>query len=268
MRAREVALYLEQVCAHKLYQFGCISVPTDLGHLAKAMNAQIQYEDMHHEGSVERRESGYLIRVKADAPVVRQRFSIAHEIGHLLIDRLLFEKESPDYKRFRHYACVAEGLGEENLANQIAGILLLPAWFVQSRIGDQPSINAVRKIAREANVSLSTALIRVVHLASSPCVAFMAREVGCQPPRMMWYWNSESIDGSSVRKDLSDEVVVETLTRGGFARDESLQLDWNQCDAVRRTFDGVTTWHCLASVSTPNRSETRTHGRFMQVAQS
>ncbi|MEX2219665.1 MAG: ImmA/IrrE family metallo-endopeptidase [Phycisphaerales bacterium] len=253
MRAREVALYLEQVCAHRLYEVGCDSVPTNLDRLATSLGARIQYEQLHDEGSVERDSEGYLIRIKSDSPEVRKRFSIAHEIGHLIIAKLLCEKDSEDYKRFRRFAHVAEGLNEETLANQIAGILLLPAWFVQSRVGDAYSVSTVVKLAKEANVSISTALIRIVHLSTAPCVAFMARRAGAGPVRLMWHWTSQSIDSASAKSDLADEYVLQTLIQGGYARDESLALNWLGCDCLYRNFDNVTTWHGLARVEVSNR---------------
>jgi Zn-dependent peptidase ImmA (M78 family) len=78
---------------------------------------------------VDSRESPPIISINADRSRTRQRFSIAHELGHLLL-------HDPG-QRFRdNFSSMGLDLREIQ-ANQFAAKLLMPSWMVNAyaRVG-------------------------------------------------------------------------------------------------------------------------------------
>ncbi|MFT3700190.1 MAG: ImmA/IrrE family metallo-endopeptidase [Kofleriaceae bacterium] len=115
-------------------------------------------------------------RLKADAsPVIRiadttvdpgaRRFTIAHELGHLLLGHPCHHPKS--VKRAerrddeRHY---------EDEANAFATELLMPRALVALRCQHaMPSLDLAREIATDFRTSLVSTTLRVVELTTSPC---------------------------------------------------------------------------------------------------
>ena len=112
------------------------------------------------------------------------RFSIAHELGHFVLDHpsrppselcsgVRPRQSSPDERNF------------ELEANAFAGELLMPAHLVQARCEVSPvSLDVPRQIARDYNVSILASAIRFAELASERCAAVFSsrREVVWSAP--------------------------------------------------------------------------------------
>jgi hypothetical protein len=117
-------------------------------------------------------ESGrLLIEVNSLYPKVRRRLSIAHEIGHLIIDRCSPNEDS-------HWGHQDPGI--ETLCDRLAGQLLAPDWAIRkhfdefSRLADwRQSIRCSTILAAASKFGLSVDAIacRVVHeLRMAPSV--------------------------------------------------------------------------------------------------
>jgi Zn-dependent peptidase ImmA (M78 family) len=118
-----------------------------------------------HEAKIEKRDSAFLITLTEDRIATRQRFSIAHELGHLFlhmgyaIDEAKWQ-EADSYSDSVYYRY---GYTEEEYeANEFAGALLMPrAEFErvagQYRVASGYSINP---IADHFLVSREAAIIR------------------------------------------------------------------------------------------------------------
>jgi Zn-dependent peptidase ImmA (M78 family) len=130
-------------------------IPVERIASALGVNAIIG-ASLFEDGRLERRGGQTVIYVRSDSPASRRRFTIAHELGHLL----LAEPAGP---------LVAQRLlrgGAERFCDRFAASLLLPAAWVRSRYGDGPqTLRLVRSLANQAEVSLSAALIRLHELA-------------------------------------------------------------------------------------------------------
>jgi hypothetical protein len=99
---------------------------------------------------------GFDILVREDRHARRQRFTIAHELGHLLFYR--FAERAKLRQRVDGRKAPAE---EERLCNVAAEEFLMPEWFVRKTFesGDD-ALRCIRSVARDCDVSLEAALIR------------------------------------------------------------------------------------------------------------
>jgi hypothetical protein len=110
------------------------------------------------------KESGKaVIELNSLFPGVRRRFSLAHEIGHLVLNQCaqkgLFEESHGD--------TVAE-----NICNEVAAELLVPQWALQEHVASTPvlddwtdplSASAIIRAARVFDVSIEMLAKRVFH---------------------------------------------------------------------------------------------------------
>jgi len=143
--------------------------PVPIEELAMLLKAKIRYEPFAGQlyGMVHRNSNGTaVIGVNSmDAPN-RQRFTIAHEIGHLLLhknDDLHVDERSPiGLRNDRSSLAVDE---KEIEANQFAAELIMPAEFLDKDIRRLPddieAEEAVTRLARKYQVSEQAMTIRL-----------------------------------------------------------------------------------------------------------
>lgn len=101
-----------------------------------------------------------VIRVNSRMAKSRQRFTLAHELGHLLLGVPSVIGESlSDVLRSDNE--------EEKRVNDIAAELLVPQDVVQATVKDLPVVASVlRRLAKQAQVSELAAALRVANLAA------------------------------------------------------------------------------------------------------
>lgn len=123
-------------------------------------DVKLEYADMDStlSGSLSKQDGIWLIRVNKVHSKTRQRFSIAHELGHFVYHKD-DEKEFVDTTFFR-------GLTSDNLeytANKFASELLMPEEQVRNLI-DKDNVRNVADLAARFGVSSSAMLYRVKEL--------------------------------------------------------------------------------------------------------
>lgn len=121
---------------------------------------RLEYVNMDStlSGSLSKQGDIWLIRVNQLHSKTRQRFSIAHELGHFIYHKD-DEKEFVDTTFFR-------GLNSDNLeytANKFASELLMPEEQVRQLI-DKDNVRGVAELAAKFNVSSAAMLYRVKEL--------------------------------------------------------------------------------------------------------
>ncbi|HVA22160.1 MAG TPA: ImmA/IrrE family metallo-endopeptidase [Candidatus Micrarchaeia archaeon] len=128
---------VEEDALRLLGRFNVKSEPVPVDEIAKGLGARLAYErfDENMSGILVRFKDGNVIGINSSQAAVRQRFSIAHEIGHLQlhqgrpmhVDHLvhvnLRRTQPPGYDP------------EERDANQYAASLLMPIPFVSAALG-------------------------------------------------------------------------------------------------------------------------------------
>lgn len=110
------------------------NVPVDLEGMAKALGADVLYDPLMSKnisGHIKRYGTGYEIAVNAQDSHVRQRFTLAHEIAHLLLHRDKLDGGLLEDDRMYRSSLSTP---EERAANIWAARLLMPEGLVKSEV--------------------------------------------------------------------------------------------------------------------------------------
>lgn len=146
--------------------------------LAKHFASLVRVKDVvradlgDQDGMLLRRADGYVVKVNANHPAVRQNFSCAHEIGHIILDE--FVQSTPSTGTDFRGASGAVEKARERLCDRAAAELLMPRLiFRKYLLGFGLSIDSVGLLARVFGVSVPAAAIRVTEVSPNPCVAIL-----------------------------------------------------------------------------------------------
>lgn len=171
---------IERSASDLLYRVGGLRNPVPLNRIATFLNAEIHlqtFEDMVSGVLLIRGEERHIMVNKAHHPN-RQRFTIAHELGHLVLhhnsgDRLFIDTHLRTYQRRGSANSGAyEEPGstttpaEEKEANQFASALLMPRELLLSKTVGQEFWDEldVSALATEFGVSEQAMTIRLRQL--------------------------------------------------------------------------------------------------------
>lgn len=171
---------IEQIAQDTLRFAGAVSAPVDLSRVVSAFNATLRYEEL------EPQVSGALIAKGHECHVIvnaghhpnRQRFTIAHELGHLRlhhrdVDRLFIDTEMRIYQRVgqagaAHYEAPGSTTTprEEREANRFAAALLMPAPLLQHaalqrNLLDELDIASMAKMFAVSEQAMSIRLLQL-----------------------------------------------------------------------------------------------------------
>lgn len=148
-------------------------LPVDLHRIARKVGVvSISEAAMRESGSVSRDSSGYRIKLRRTDSWERKRFTLGHELGHVLLDQV--SERGGNFVRSRSLART----DEERIANVIAAELLMPtSALVRSlRAYDRASgtarWTALHEMGRVFGVSLSAIALRLLDLVSINYVLF------------------------------------------------------------------------------------------------
>lgn len=130
-------------------------VPVNLDDMAAALGATVSYDPFMSSsisGHIKRGESGYEIAVNAQDSSVRQRFTLAHEIAHLLLHRDKLDGGLLEDDRMYRSSLSTP---EERAANIWAARLLMPEPLVRSEaqatgVPDSAGLAAVFGVSKQA----------------------------------------------------------------------------------------------------------------------
>ncbi|ABR91402.1 Uncharacterized conserved protein [Janthinobacterium sp. Marseille] len=149
-----------------------------------------------------------IITVNSRSIPTRQRFSVAHELGHWQLD-----------KGRGGFLCAKDDISPQNdaakdgeaLANNFASQLILPDYlFVPIAAGKQISIDAAEKIASVFKASLTATSIKMVRKATIPAWIVCHRQRG-----LAWFFKSTSVpDDLYLNKDLHHDTEAFGLLWG------------------------------------------------------
>lgn len=152
------------------------------------------------------RSTGAILANDSHGREARVRFTIAHELGHFLLEHHQFHGDTG-------FACSAADMGvvdgrdrhvvQESEANRFAiGLLAPPARFA-SLLDGPPDITSVHALAGDLQISREAALRRLVTLHPEPMAVVFARDdvisVAPRHPRFPWL---RAIKGHALPIDL------------------------------------------------------------------
>lgn len=131
-----------------LGRFNVRSAPVPVERIAKGLGAQVRYSPLDPElsGMIFIRNNVPIIGVNSLQHPNRQRFTIAHECGHLelhrdrLSEKVHVDKEFPvQYAGLNRDSNSATGTSDIEIeANQFAAELLMPTAFILQALGSGP----------------------------------------------------------------------------------------------------------------------------------
>jgi Zn-dependent peptidase ImmA (M78 family) len=152
--------YAEALTAEVLRDGGFVAPPVDLLMLADRLGVDdIRLESCREEGSVRRDGSSTIVVLRKDRSRQRQRFTLAHELAHLMLaqgDALETSFRMPSER-----STTLEGLCDD-----IAASLLMPSTWVKAHVSGRPfSLATVRRLASSCDVSLAASLVRLNEIA-------------------------------------------------------------------------------------------------------
>ena len=136
------------------------------------MGALVRYVpfDGQMSGLLHRSENGnrVVIGVNSRHPTVRQRFSIAHELGHLALHEPAFQIDQHAFVSFRNSKSSGASDPREIEANQFAAALLMPEALLTAcveQLGENPDVeDSIRRLAQRFDVSTQAMSIRLTSL--------------------------------------------------------------------------------------------------------
>lgn len=155
-----------------------VEPPVPVERIARLRGAEIRYVPFEGKvsGLLYRRGSNIIIGVNALDAKNRQRFTIAHEIGHLELhttSELHIDRTFPVAQGIEYYAArnelSAQGINSEEMqANAFAARLLMPAQMLrrdlQGCLVDWDNDELLRNLAEHYKVSLQAMSIRLTTL--------------------------------------------------------------------------------------------------------
>ncbi|MGK5063943.1 ImmA/IrrE family metallo-endopeptidase [Janthinobacterium sp. LB3P112] len=107
-----------------------------------------------------------VITINSKSIITRQRFSLAHELGHLKLDR-----------GRSGFLCTSKDIGPhsdasrdgEAIANSFASQLLLPSYlFIPAACGKPLTIDSAQKLGATFNASITATCIKMVRTSTAP----------------------------------------------------------------------------------------------------
>lgn len=142
----------------------------NLEKIAKHLDIDIKGEDMDFNVSglfVMKNNKSY-IRYNNSESVQRQRFTIAHEIGHFILhkeDKPLFI-DKMEQVLYRNFDSSTGEIKKEREANAFSASLLMPRFLLNQVISKTPleTENVVGHLANEFNVSEQAMSFRLLNL--------------------------------------------------------------------------------------------------------
>lgn len=164
--------------ALKTWQSFGSPVPTDVDALAAQLEIDVMYEPLEYDvsGMMVTREDGSVVIVVNDSHAEnRQRFSVAHELGHYFLHRDISPVFVDSKKVFYRDGVAAGGTNVQEIeANAFAAELLMPEAKIREifpeRVSlmdiDTDAIDAAASLLKVSTTALSFRLMRLGLLES------------------------------------------------------------------------------------------------------
>lgn len=162
---------IEREAAQLLKRAGVGGPPVDVEKVAAQLSIRVEQADLDEDCSgilIRSDEDGAVIGVNWDHHPNRQRFTIAHEIGHFLLHKGGTFIDKGTYARFRDQQSGSGTVSEEKQANQFAAALLMPAEWVKEAFKAHPfdpaDGSALQDLADAFQVSTQAVMFRISNM--------------------------------------------------------------------------------------------------------
>lgn len=138
---------------------GDAAPPVDVTAIALSRGLRILECPMRADALLEEVEDGFVVRINAAHSVIRQRFSLAHELGHVALFQATGLRQAFGQEEFGDRKEV------ERLCNMFAAELLMPVQVWRERLLlDGLSLGLIEKLCRSQKVSFEAGCRRAVEV--------------------------------------------------------------------------------------------------------
>ena len=163
-------------------------VPVNIESIAKSLGAEsVQRANISVAGILLPTEDSFRILVNKNEHWVRQRFSGAHEIAHLILD----PKHAPS---MRKEVPEAPTTLEKHCDMLAAQILMPDPTFSRYAKSEICSIQSILKLARTFQTSITATTIRLMDVIDEPIIAiFSGMATGKTGLHLRIQWNSQNV---------------------------------------------------------------------------
>lgn len=143
--------------------------PVPVEQIAKNLGLNVRFAplDADISGAILRSNQGIVIGVNSAHHPNRQRFSIAHEVGHYLLHEGIRVHIDRDFRVNLRSSESSEGLDRDEIqANRFAAELLMPTAFLEKDVIRLEEIDdaAIQRLAKRYKVSSQAMEIRLANL--------------------------------------------------------------------------------------------------------
>jgi Zn-dependent peptidase ImmA (M78 family) len=164
--------YIRSLVDKLLREHHIRSAPIPVADVAKALGAEVQFEpaDDDLSGFLYRDRKRTVIGVNADHHANRQNFTIAHELGHILLHDFHDVHVDRKFKVWLRSEASSKGTDtEEKEANLFAAEFLMPARLLAKDVEQIGSIDlsdeaAIQDLAERYGVSTQAMTFRLAYL--------------------------------------------------------------------------------------------------------
>ena len=147
----------------------CENLPVDIARVAKAKGAKsITEADIPASGMLIPTEDSFRILLNRQHSLVRQRFSCAHELAHVILNA----EYSLSMRRDR----VHSQNDLERKCEALAALILMPdPTFSELTLKEHPSIQAIIRLARLFLTSIQATALRFMDVVEESCVLIVSK---------------------------------------------------------------------------------------------
>lgn len=171
MPARPRYSRISREVSNLLRRAGIEAAPVPVEEIAALVGARVTYNDFQNEisGLLLRRSQSVVIGVASEQSKARQRFTIAHEIGHLLLHEGEELHVDADFRvNLRSSASSRADDVTEIEANAFAASLLMPIDFLKKDVArmriDVEDCDQLEQLADKYGVSSQAMVFRLINL--------------------------------------------------------------------------------------------------------
>lgn len=153
-------LALDHLAAEHLASAKCLTTPVDIVKLAISLGVQsVTVADLPCDAAlIPTGKAGYRVLLSRWASANRRRFSLAHELAHVILQRIIPQTRSFET---RSVFMPPGAKAEERICDGLAAKLLMPTPLFSADVSDTAlSIDGLQRLATKYSVSLAAAAWR------------------------------------------------------------------------------------------------------------
>ena len=187
---------MDKITVEEALSFAKDNFPKAPERLVEKLKIKVKYSLINTDGWCLQGDPT-IVRINSKSSKVRQRFTLAHELGHLIfgITSVADEDISPFVTKSK----------EERKIDKFAAELLLPESIVLDTIKEIPvTAKVIGKFAKTANLSSFTVALRIASLAKE--IGLNDASVVCyKNDKMAWQWSKTlKLNGDTPEKLLAE----------------------------------------------------------------